>query len=172
MKSKRQKLTETTEKIVYDEESDGIFNLENDLSPNEIIEKQNKTKEISKKMQELEKEKDKIEEELNKGNKLKEMYDSFKKERDEFVFKIDYEDGEFHETSGRNYVGAILKSVAQQQGKEDLKVLKFKSILNYIWLKTNHKIVLKWLSKKVPQRDTFSGFSITQLRADNFFNDI
>lgn len=170
---KKQKINEKEVKniIIEDDEDNEIFELEQNLSSNEIMKKQEQNKQIEKKMKELEKEKEEIEKELNKGNKMKELYEYFRKERNEFVFDINYDDGNFYETSAKNYLTAIMKNMGKQQEKE-IKIIGYKVLNNYLWFKINNKIILKWINRKVEGKGNYPGLSITQLRPSNFFEDI
>lgn len=168
---KKQKLDENKVKeilIVSDNEEE---EYKTDLSPSEIYEKQNEAKKIEKEMKELEQKKEKIENELDKETKLKDIYEEFKKERDQFIFKIEYEDENFHESLAKNYLSAVLKGTAKGQGK-DIKILKSKNIQNYLWFKVDKKMVIKWFIKKIEAKENFIGFKVTQLRVNNFFEDI
>lgn len=168
---KKQKIDENKVKeilIVSDNEEE---DYKTDLSPSEIYEKQNEAKKIEKEMKELEQKKEKIENELDKETKLKDIYEEFKKERDQFIFKIEYEDENFHESLAKNYLSAVLKGTAKGQGK-DIKILKSKNIQNYLWFKVDKKMVIKWFIKKIEAKENFIGFKVTQLRINNFFEDI
>lgn len=158
-------------KIEEFENEHNTIEIKNELTPSEIYEKQQEAKEIEQKMKELEKKKEKIENELDKENKLKDIYDFFKNERDQFVFKVEYKDQNFYENSAKGYITAILKGIGKSQNKE-IKVLKVKILSNYLWFKLNEKIFVKWFVKKIEQKNDFVGFTITQFRAPYFFEDI
>ena len=169
---KKQKIDENSLKeikIISDEDSED--ETKNELSPSEIFEKQKEAKKIEQQLRELEKEKEKIENELDKENKLKEIYDEFKKERDQFIFKIEFDDSNFHELQAKNYITAVLKGMGKNQGK-DIKILKTKTLLDYIWFKIDIKITIKWFIRKIEKKENFVGFKITQFRINNFFEDI
>lgn len=169
---KKQKLDENKVKeILIISDDDEGEEYKNDLSPSEIYEKQNEAKKIEKELKELEQKKEKIENELDKETKLKDIYEEFKKERDQFIFKIEYEDSTFHESLAKNYLSAVLRGTAKNQGK-DVKILKSKNIQNYLWFKLDKKIIIKWFIKKIEAKENFLGFKVTQLRVNNFFEDI
>ena len=168
---KRQKIDENKVKEILIVSDDDEEEYKNDLSPSEIYEKQNEAKKIEKEMKELEQKKEKIESELDKETKLKDIYEDFKKERDQFIFKIEYEDENFHENLAKNYLSAVLRGTAKNQGK-DIKIIRNKNIQNYLWFKIDKKIVIKWFIKKIEAKENFLGFKVTQLRVNNFFEDI
>lgn len=168
---KKQKIDENKVKEILIVSDDEDEEYKTDLSPSEIYEKQNEAKKIEKEMKELEQKKEKIENELDKETKLKDIYEEFKKERDQFVFKIEYQDENFHESLAKNYLSAVLRGTGKSQGK-DIKILKSKNIQNYLWFKVDKKIIIKWFFKKIEAKDNFVGFKVTQLRVNNFFEDI
>ena len=73
-----------------------IFDIVEELSSEKILEKQEKVKELSKQLKEIEREKEEINKELNKGNKFKELQESFNKSKNEFVFKVTYDNYVFY----------------------------------------------------------------------------
>lgn len=168
---KKQKIDENKVKEIIVISDDEDEEYKNDLSPSEIYEKQNEAKKIEKELKELEQKKEKIESELDKETKLKDIYEEFKKERDQFIFKIEYEDSNFHESLAKNYLSAVVRGTAKNQGK-DVKILKSKNIQNYLWFKVDKKMVIKWFIKKIEAKENFIGFKVTQLRVNNFFEDI
>ena len=93
------------------------------------------------------------------------------KKKNQFVFKIEYDDGTFHEKSAKNYLSAVLKGTAKSQGL-DIKILNIKTLSNYVWLETDYEFNVKWFKRKINGKESFIGFSLTQLRANNFFKDI
>ena len=149
-----------------------IFEIIDELSSEKILEKQEKIKELSKQLKEIEREKEEINKELNKGNKFKELQESFNKSKNEFVFKVHYDNDVFYESSAKNYLTAIIKNMAKQQGIDDIKINQFKTLQNYLWFKLSEKMVIKWLYKRIDGKGDRVGFLITQLRSENFFNDI
>lgn len=154
-------------------DDDEIYDIVNELSSEKILEKKERIKKLSEKLKEIEKEKDEINEELNKGNKFRELQESFDKAKNEFVFKVTFDDGIFYENTSKKYISAILKNVAKQQKVENMKIIQYKTLQNYLWFKLNEKLVIKWMYKKVDSRSEHSsGFMITQLRSESFFNDI
>lgn len=169
---KKQKIDENkTKEIIVISDDEECDEYKTELSPSEIYEKRNEAKKIEKELKELEQKKEKIENELDKENKLKDVYDEFKKERDQFVFKIEYEDSSFNESMAKNYLSAVLKGSAKNQGK-DIKIVKSKIIQNFLWFKIDKKIIIKWFIKKIEAKENFLGFKVTQLRVNNFFEDI
>lgn len=169
---KKQKVSEKEIKEIpvinlSDDDNVSKDNEDYELSPEEIYEKKQKTKEISDQIKELEKQKEDLNKELNYKNTLDELYESFKKPKDEFVFKVEFNDKNFKETIAKNYILAIIKSKC-----EDIKVIKYKRFIYYLWFKLNKEITIRWFIKKVQDKDNLPGFKITQLRCDRFFEDI
>ena len=137
----------------------------------EIQKSQMQLKDVINKIKELQEEEKKIDDFL-KGTRAKELFDYFKIPRDQFVFKVVYENGEFYEKAAKNYIIAILKRICFSQTKEELKILEYKNLSNYLWFKLDKKIRLPWLVKKSKGNENFHKHTITQMRNDHFFEDI
>lgn len=167
------KIVEQTElsnvnNMSLDEEDKENYMCNKELSTEEIIEKQNKTREIELKMKELEEEKEKIEDEINKENKLKGLYEYFKNPRNEFVFKITYSDDNFREQNVKNYLSAIVKGISNQNAK----IIKWKTLCPYVWFKTDQHVLIRWVKKSTDPKSELTSFTMLQLRPDKFFEYI
>lgn len=138
------------------------------LSVEEVLEKQKQTKEIDEKMKQLEEEKEKIENEINKESKIKDLYDYFKNPRTEFVFKITYDDGNFRESSIKNYLSALVKGISNQNNK----ILKWKVFEPFVWLKVEHPIIIRWVKKRTDSKGDLTNFTMFQFREDKLFEYI
>lgn len=173
---KKQKIDEKISKVTEiaednsDDEEEKVLN-DNSLTPTEIYQKQKQTRELNKQIEELIKQKQNIEEQMNQKDYLRTFFDDLKKPRDQFVFKLIYDDGIFHEESAKNYLSAVLKSSAKEQNQE-IQILKIKTLSNYIWFKLDNKIVIKWFTRRINGKENFIGSNLTQLRPSNFFEDI
>ena len=126
---------------------------------------------VSKQIKQLQEEQKKLDDFL-KGTKAKELTNYFKLSRNEFVFKVTYDNNEFYEKSAKNYIIAILKRTCLNQTKEELTIMDYKCLSNYLWFKTNVKFKVNWLVKKSKPNDDYQGHTISQLRSTNFFEDI
>ena len=162
---------ETPGQLIEDNSDEEKALNENSLTPSELYQKQKQARELNRQIEDLIKQKQDIEEQLNQKDYLRSYFDDLKKQRDQFVFKVIYDDGIFHEESAKNYLTAVLKSVAKEQNKE-IQILKIKILSNYVWFKLDNKISLKWFTRRVNGKENFVGSNITQLRPYNFFDDI
>lgn len=142
-----------------------------DPSLEDLQRAQSELDQVTKKMKSLKEEEKKLDNIL-KGTKAKELLNNFKIPRDEFVFKVTYDNGEFYEKAAKNYLNAILKRLCFVQTKSELEIIDYKCLLDYLWFKTNRKIKVSWLVKKSKPNDNFQSHTITQLRASHFFEDI
>ena len=167
---KREHNDVVTEKIESEEpEYEDIYY--NEPSLEEIQNAQTELSQVSKKMKLLQQEEKKLEN-LLKGTKAKELINCFRVPRDEFVFKIIYDNGEFYEKAAKNYLTVILKKTCLSQTKTELEILDSKCLSNYMWFKVNKKIKINWLVKKSKQNDNYQSHTITQLRVNQFFEDL
>lgn len=140
--------------------------------PEDIYKKEQEKNEIQKKMQELEKEMQEVDKQIESKTNIKLIKEYVKEKRNEFVFKVVYEDGNFYELSAKNYIKAILRNESKKQNNP-VKDIKIKTIENCIWFKTDKPLILDWIQKKVESKPGYGcGCLITQLRHNKFFDDL
>lgn len=174
-KKRKTEIKETPKEVSNETTDDNEVEYEEisfvEPSLEEIQNSQIQLNNVTNKIKALQEEERKLDDFL-KGTKAKELFDYFKIPRDQFVFKVVYENGEFYEKAAKNYILAILKKMCFLQTKEELNVLEYKNLSNYLWFKIDKKIRLNWLIKKSKGNEKFQSHTISQIRNEHFFEDI
>lgn len=165
MLSKKRKNNEPIEDDFIDE----VFQLQNKLTNEELAQMMDEQKKIEEHLkQEMEK-MEKIKKQIEDANKFKAKKEEFNKERVEFAFKVDFDDGFFDEKRIKGYMAGLVKG--KSNGKA--KIIDWKVIpnTNIFWFKISEPIVIYEFSRKV-QNERFKPFSLYQYRPNSFFEDL